>query len=166
MTYEYYEIIAAKLFGIKPESLWLRSREREKVVIPRQFCMKYRMDILKLSQAVSSGRYNKEHATAISASNKIDNYIETKDKYGEMYIEFLRKCEKEKDNIHRTSKEYKEQFIRNVEDIGLSNYTKTVKEQFDGLIKSVCEDEDEDLIREQIKICSVKLDELKYLYQL
>jgi hypothetical protein len=166
MTYEYYEIIAADLFGIKPESLWMRSRERNKVVIPRQFCMKYRIDVLKLSQADSAGRYNREHATAISASKKIDNYIETKDEYGLMYLDFLKKCEKERQRINQCSKEHKEQFIRNVENIGLSNYTKTVKEQFDTLIKFVCEDEEEDLIREQIKICSVKLRELKFLYQL
>lgn len=158
MKYKYYEIIAAKLFEIPTEALWLRTREEE-IVIPRMFCMKYRNEILKLSQALSGKRYNKDHATTINAVKTIQDYIETKHHIGEVYGDFITQC------TERISCK-KNQLSKTITIIGWTKYIETIKKQFIILTDLISEDENHNLIREHISVCSKKLKELKFLYQL
>lgn len=163
MNYEYYEIIAAKLFGIEPEKLFLKSR-KEEIKNARFFCMTYRHDLLKLSLRVSGEKYSKDHCSVLHSNKTINNWIETKDKFGLMYLDFLEKCKLKEHQIQIKLQQEKKQLLKTIESIGWINYIGTFKEPFDNLIKSISNDDNEDVIREHIKIADDKLNELKYLY--
>lgn len=162
MKPQYYEIIACKSFGIAPEDMLLKSR-KAKYVLPRQFCMKYRNEVLKLSWSVSAKRYNRNHSTALHGAKKIKHFVQNKDVYGKLYIEFLASCEKERENTPLF--EAMEELLRKVEAIGLLGYVSLIRERIGALLTAV-ESNNESYVRKHIGACISELKDLRILYQI
>lgn len=165
MDYEYYEIIAAELFGIEPSDIFKKSRISS-CRVARQFCMKYRKEHLKLSFDISAKRYGLDHATCISACRRIDNYVSTNDIYGEKYLDFLEKCKVKRQQVEMMLQQEKKQLLRNIESMGWYDYVHTVVDPMTTLAELVYRNDNEDMIRDHIRVVEEKLDELKYLYRL
>ena len=159
MKFEYYEVIAASLFNIAPIDIFKKSREAI-YRVPRQFCVKYRVEVLDLKPEISGARYNLDRTTVIHAQGKIDNYIETKDYYGELYNLFLINCERKNKTLGR------DEFLKKVQSMGWIDYVKTVEQPLKELVEMVFRNDNEDNIREQLDICEEKINDLKYLYKI
>ncbi len=160
MRHEYYEVIAADLFEVKPVDIFKDSRKAI-YRVPRQFCMKYRIESMKLTQTESGKRYGLDHATAINAQKRINNYVKTKDAYGKLYNLFLKNCEERKRELLGRG-----EFLKKVQSMGWIDYVKTVEQPLKELIEMVFKNDNEDNIREQLDICEEKINDLKYLYKI
>jgi hypothetical protein len=165
MNYEYYEVIACEFFGIEPRELFLKTRKGE-IKNARFFCMTYRHVNLGFSFRISGLRYNLDHSTSIHAKKTIDNWIETKDDFGKMYLEFLEKCRAKRQQVELLLQQQKIQLLRTIETMGWFDFVSSIEQPFCALIEFVYRNDNEDNIREHINICEAKLSYLKYLYQL
>jgi len=88
MDAEYYEVVACNIVNqskvlwlniggdVYPKDLKRTSRER-RIVVARQLCMFYRNNYLKMTFAITAGRYGKDHATALHAVKTIENLKKT-----------------------------------------------------------------------------------------
>lgn len=100
----YYELIGSDIFGIEPGLLFNKTRKRP-IVMYRQLMMYYRREVLKMSYADASRRYDKDHATAMHAVKAVNYDKDTNRHYREAYELFMASCEK------RAAKEKKELIV-------------------------------------------------------
>jgi hypothetical protein len=100
----YYELIGSDIFGIEPGLLFTKTRKRP-IVMYRQLMMYYRREVLKMSYADASRRYDKDHATAIHSVKAVNYDKDTNRDYREAYGLFMASCEK------RAAKEKKELIV-------------------------------------------------------
>lgn len=88
MDIHYYETIAAEINGIKPESIFIRTRKTE-ILTARQMCIYYRKKVLRLTNAIAAGRYGLDHSTANHAIRAMDDHRETNKQFSGVFDDFI-----------------------------------------------------------------------------
>ena len=83
------EQIVAKIYGITPDSMRIRSRA-DKVRIPRQICMYLMLLDTDLTQKEVGARFSLDHSTTIASRKVITNFIETDKQFNDFmnYLQF------------------------------------------------------------------------------
>ena len=84
----YYEIVAADINSIRPEHIFIRTRKTE-ILTARQMCIYYRKRVLKLTNAISAGRYGLDHSTANHSVKAIDDQRETSKQFSSVFDDFM-----------------------------------------------------------------------------
>jgi hypothetical protein len=163
MEIQYYDVIAAKMFGVEPKELYGKSQKGE-IKTPRFFCMKYIKEILGHSNAVAGNRYNRHHSTVNNARKRVQEWIDTNDKLAILYVDFLDKCHEYKIHNEFLSVAQKDRLLFDVS-MGWFDYIRNVIAPITTLTELLFKNDNEDMIREHIHIVEEKLNELKFLYK-
>lgn len=98
MEARYYEIQAAIVAECTVEEMFTDKRKRE-CVLARQLSMYFEKDTTKKSLAKIAYRFNKDHATCLTAIRTINDQRETNKEFNLLVSEYMNKCKAIKKEI-------------------------------------------------------------------
>lgn len=88
---EYIERVVCDYFGITPEEIEVKKRDRN-IVLPRQLCHHFSKEMTKKSLSEIGWRFGrKDHATVLHSTKTINNLRETNKSFRAKYEELVSK---------------------------------------------------------------------------
>lgn len=165
--YFFYEHIAARLTGIKPEALFARSKQG---LIPfaRMMCCVYRSMTLKMTNFESTARYGLDHSTINNAKKRINEYQQTRDSRYGIWLEFLKQCKQEMYSVNDKQPDYLFAAMLNdrISQVGFEQYKVECTRIFEQLCYCLNNPEcEEQFMKSMLEKASEKIVELKHLWE-